>query len=132
SKIAHAVACARPAWAIFERARPGDRRPNAASDAARAAGNAAGAAFLHPLAQATQVKHILESAAHAACAFAFAAGGHPAVGAHHIAPSRNLASAVVAEVLTRYPATPDGGGRVGEPMCQWDGLRGQMPTVAAQ
>lgn len=84
---AYAVACARPALAIFERERPDDRRPRAAndtaqafadggertkamrdsawaahraaqetrdagqaaaSDAARAAANAAGAAFLHP------------------------------------------------------------------------------------
>src|SRR5262249_5500456 len=35
----------------------------------RAAGHAVGAAFLHPLAKATQVKHILGSAAHAARAF---------------------------------------------------------------
>jgi hypothetical protein len=84
----YAVACARPALAIFERERPDDRRPRAAidaaqafadgaertkalrdsawaahraaqeardaeqaaaSDAARAAGHAVGAAFLHPL-----------------------------------------------------------------------------------
>jgi len=83
----YAVACARPALAIFERERPDDRRPRAAidaalafadggertkalrdsawaahraaqeardagraaaSDAARAAGHAVGAAFLHP------------------------------------------------------------------------------------
>jgi hypothetical protein len=32
----YAVACARPALAIFERERPGDRRPRAAIDAAQA------------------------------------------------------------------------------------------------
>jgi Imm-5 like putative immunity protein len=109
----YAVACARPALAIFERERPDDRRPRAAidaaqafadggertkalrdsawaahraaqeardaglaaaSDAARAAGHAVGAAFLHPLANATQVKHILGSAAHAARALELSAG----------------------------------------------------------
>ena len=38
----------------------------AAAEAARAAMAAAGAGFLHPLAKATQVKHLLGSAAHAA------------------------------------------------------------------
>jgi hypothetical protein len=149
----YAAACARPALAIFERERPGDRRPRAAidaaqafaagaertkalrdsawaaqraaqeareagqaaaSDAARAALAAAGAAFLHPLAKATQVKHILGSAAHAARAFELAAGDDPAAGAEHIARSRTLAPPVVVDVLRRYPAAPPGGGRVGE------------------
>lgn len=150
---AYAVACARPALAIFERERPDDRRPRAAidaaqafaeggertkalrdsawaahraaqetrdagqaaaSDAARAAGHAVGAAFLHPLAKATQVRHILGSAAHAARAFELAAGDDPDAGADHIARSRNLAHPVVVDVLRRYPAAPRGGGRVGE------------------
>jgi Imm-5 like putative immunity protein len=34
--VRYAVACARPALAIFERARPDDRRPRAAIDAAQA------------------------------------------------------------------------------------------------
>ena len=149
----YAVACARPALAIFERERPDDRRPRAAidaaqafadggertkalrdsawaahraaqetrdagraaaGDAARAAGHAAGAAFLHPLPKATQVRHILGSAAHAARAFELAAGDDPAVGADHIARSRSLAPPDVVDVLRRYPAAPPGGGRVGE------------------
>jgi len=151
--VSFAVECARPALAIFERDRPGDRRPRAAvdaarafadgcerttalrdsawaahraaqeardagraaaSDAARAAGHAAGAAFLHPRAQATQVKHILGSAAHAARAVELAAGSDPAVAADHLARCRILAGSVVSDVLRRYPAAPDGGGRVGE------------------
>ena len=149
----YAVACARPALAIFERERPDDRRPRAAidaaqafangaertkalrdnawaahraaqetrdagqaaaSDAARAAANACGAAFLHPLAKATQVKHVLGSAAHAARAFELSAGGDPDVGADRIARSRILAHPVVVDVLRRYPVAPPGGGRVGE------------------
>ncbi len=148
-----AVACARPALAIFERECPDDPRPRvaieaaqafadggertralrdgawaaqraaqdardaghvAAVEAARAAMAAAGAAFLHPLAKATQVKHILGSAAHAARAFELAAGDDRAVGTDHIARSRSLAQPAVVDVLRRYPAAPAGGGRVGE------------------
>jgi len=155
----YAVACARPALAIFEREHPDDRRPRdaidaaqafadgaertralrenawsahraaqetrdagkgAASDAARAAAGACGAAFLHPLAKATQVKHILGSAAHAARAFELCAGDDPAVGAERIARARDLARPVVTEVLGRYPAAPPGGGRVGELIRQLD------------
>jgi Imm-5 like putative immunity protein len=157
----YAVACARPALAIFERERPDDRRPRAAieatqgfadggqrtkalrdrawaahraaqeardagqaaaSNAARAAGDAVGAAFLHPLAKATQVKHILGSAAHAARAFELSAGDDPAVGTDHIAQARILAPPVVVDVLRRYPGAPRGGGRVGELMRQLDAL----------
>jgi hypothetical protein len=155
----YAVACARPALAIFERERPDDPRPRAAidtakafadggerskalrdsawaahraaqeardagqgaaGDAARAAGHAAGAAFLHPLAHATQVKHILGPAAHAARALELAAGDGPAVGADYIAQSRLLAPPVVVDVLRRYPLAPGGGGRVGELIRQLD------------
>ena len=155
----YAVACARPALAIFERERPDDRRPRAAieaaqafadggertkvmrdsawaahraaqeardagqaaeSEAARAAGDAVGAAFLHPLPKATQVKHILGSAAHTARAFERAAGDDPGVGADHIARSRILAHPVVVDVLRRYPVAPRGGGRVGELLRQLD------------
>jgi hypothetical protein len=164
----YAVACARPALAIFERERPDDRRPRAAidaaqafadgaertkalrdsawaahraaqdardagqaaaSDAARAAGHAVGAAFLHPLAKATQVKHILGSAAHAARALELSAGDDPTVGADHIAQSRILAHPVVVEVLRRYPVAPRGGGRVGELIRQLDASLRWSPTV---
>ena len=157
----YAVTCALPTLAIFERARPDDRRPRAAIDAAqafadgaertkalrdcawaaqraaqeardagqaaaceaaRAALAAAGAAFLHPLVKATQVKHILGSAAHASRAFELAAGDDPTVGASHIAQARTLALThpVVVDVLRRYPPAPPGGGRVGELIRQLD------------
>ncbi|MEU4516724.1 exonuclease SbcC, partial [Nonomuraea wenchangensis] len=92
----------------------------AASDAARAALAAASAGYLHPLAKATQVKHILGPAAHAARAFELAAGDDPSVGAGHLARSRALAGAVVVDVLRRYPLAPPGGGRVGELLRQLD------------
>jgi hypothetical protein len=149
----YAAECARPALAIFERARPDDRRPRAAidaaqafadgakrtkairdsawaanrayqetrdagqaaaSDAARAAVAAASAAFLHPLAKATQVKHILGPAAHAARAFELDAGDDPDVGADYLERVEGLAGPVVVSVLTRYPNAPSGGGRAGE------------------
>jgi hypothetical protein len=103
------------AWAAHRAAQETrDAEQAAASDAARTAGHAVGAGFLHPLPKATQVKHILGSAAHAAPAFELSAGDDPAVGAHHIAQSRILAPHVVVDVLGRYPSAPRGGGRVGE------------------
>ncbi|MCK2243055.1 MULTISPECIES: putative immunity protein [unclassified Crossiella] len=149
----YAAACARPALAIFERARPDNPRPRAAiesaqafaagaertkairdhawaanrayqetrdagqaaaSDAARAAVAAASAAYLHPLAKATQVLHILGAAAHAARAFELDAGTDRSVGEQYIEKARVLASPVVVRVLARYPSAPGGRGRAGE------------------
>lgn len=160
----YAVACAHPALAIFERARPDDPRPRAAidaaqafadgakrtkmirdhawaahrayqeardagqaaaSDVARAAVAAASAAFLHPLAKATQVLHILGPAAHAARAFELDVGDDHEVGAAYIEKSRALAGPVVISVLARYPLAPGGRGRVGELVRKLDAsLRG--------
>lgn len=86
----------------------------AAADAARAAGHAGGAAYLHPLAKATQVLHILGSAAHAARAIEIDRGDDPGAGARSIEMATQQASPIVVSVLTRYPAAPSGGGRAGE------------------
>jgi hypothetical protein len=89
----------------------------AAADAARAAGHAAAAAYLHPLAKATQVRHILGSAAHAARAIELDAGTDCAdrdAGADHVEKARLLAGPIVVSVLSRYPGAPGGGGRAGE------------------
>jgi hypothetical protein len=103
------------AWAAHRAAQEArDAKQAAASDAARAALAAASAPYLHPLAKATQVRHILGPAAHAARALELSAGDDPAVGAEHIALSRTLAGPVVVDVLSRYPTAPSGGGRVGE------------------
>jgi hypothetical protein len=103
------------AWAAQRAAHEArDAGQAAASDAARAALAAAGAAFLHPLPTAAQVKHILGSAAHAARAYELAAGDVPAVGLDQLARSRALAPPVVVDVLRRYPSAPAGGRRVGE------------------
>jgi Imm-5 like putative immunity protein len=111
------------AWAAHLAAQEArDAGQAAASDAARAAGHAAGAAFLHPLAKATQIKHILGSAAHAARALELSVRDDPAVGADHIAQARDRAHPVVVDVLRRYPLAPPGGGRVGELIRQLDAM----------
>jgi hypothetical protein len=116
--------CAWAAHRAYQETR--DAGQTAASEAARAAVAAAGAAFLHPLAKATQVLHILGPAGHAARALELEAGDDHKVGADFLAwaeaqagtrpqaRTRALTGGTVVDVLTRYPAAPDGRGRVGE------------------
>ena len=80
-----------------------DTSDEAAQHAALAAGDAAAAAYLHPLAQATQVGHILRAAAHAARVSELRANGDPDVGAASIRLARDRAAPVLIEVLRRYP-----------------------------
>jgi immunity protein 5 of polymorphic toxin system len=100
------------AWAAQKAAQDADTA--AAGNAARAAMCAASAAYLHPLADAHQVKHILGAAAHAARAAELMAGDDRDIGVDHIEQARRRVTPVVVDVLTRYPAAPPGGGRVGE------------------
>ncbi|WP_030807821.1 hypothetical protein [Streptomyces sp. NRRL F-2799] len=93
------------AWAALKAAQ--DAHTAAGREPARAA--MAAAAYLHPLAKATQVKHILGAWAHAARA-AEPAAGESADGRLE----RRGAAPEVIDVLRRYPSAPDGGGRVGE------------------
>ncbi|WP_069385903.1 putative immunity protein [Cellulosimicrobium cellulans] len=92
-----------------------------AEHAARAASHAAGAAFLHPLAKATQVKHLLGSAAHAALAAELDAGGDLVLGEAELDRARWEVPPTVIDVLRRYPAAPGGGGRLGELVRRLDG-----------
>ena len=88
---------------------------------------AASAAYLHPLADAHQVKHILGAAAHAARAAELVAGDDRDVGPEHIEQARRRATPAVVDVLSRYPAAPPGGGRVGELLRDLDAaLRGRF------
>ena len=113
------------AWAALRAAR--DANTAAAGDAARAAMCAASAAYLHPLADAHQVKHILGAAAYAARAAELMAGDDRNVGADHIEQARRRATPIVVDVLSRYPAAPAGGGRVGELLRDLDeALRGRL------
>ncbi|MEI5101796.1 exonuclease SbcC [Streptomyces sp. PmtG] len=84
----------------------------AARLAARAAGDAAAAAYLHPIAQATQVGHILRAAACAARVAELTAGGDPGVGLERIDRARRRATPVLIDVLSRYPRAPVGKSRV--------------------
>ena len=113
------------AWAAHKAAR--EVATAAAGEAARAAMLAASAAYLHPLADAHQVKHLLGAAAHAARAAELVAGDDRAVGAAQIEHACRRATPAVVEVLSRYPAAPPGGGRVGELLRDLDAaLRGRF------
>jgi hypothetical protein len=137
--------------ALFEEARPDDRRPRdaveaawlfangarrtklqrvasldahraakevarAAKHAAQAAGDAAAAAYLHPLAKATQVGHILRAVAHAACALELAADSATGVADRHVERACRRATPALVDVLRRYPPAPSGTSRVAQLM----------------
>jgi hypothetical protein len=84
------------AWAALRAA--GETDDAAAEHAARAAMAAASAAYLHPLADAHQVKHILGAAAHAARAVELAAGGDEGVGGEHLERALERCPAEVVEL----------------------------------
>ncbi|WP_353950120.1 putative immunity protein [Knoellia sp. S7-12] len=95
-----------------------------ATAAAMAAGHAAAAAYLHPLPQATQVKHILGSAACAARAIELAAGDDRSAGDAELERARERAAPSVIRVLKRYPNAPRGRDRTAELLHNVDtGLR---------
>ena len=89
------------AWAAQKTAQ--DASTAAASDVAKAAMCAASAAYLHPLTDAHQVKHILGAAAYAARATELMAGGDRDVGADHIREAALHATQIVIDVLIRVP-----------------------------
>lgn len=92
----------------------------AARLAARSAGDAASAAYLHPIARATQVGHILRAAASAARIGELAAGGDPAAGEALLERSRRRATPELVAVLRRYPPAPGGSTRVARLMSALD------------
>ncbi|MFJ9623724.1 putative immunity protein [Streptomyces sp. NPDC101181] len=101
----------------------------AARLAARAAGDAASAAYLHPIAKATQVGHILRAAASAARVAELNADGDPAVGLRSIEQARRRATPVLVDVLRRYPPAPTGPSRTAQLMAALDAsLRGRSAT----
>ncbi|TDC56222.1 exonuclease SbcC [Actinomadura sp. KC345] len=92
----------------------------AARLAARAAGDAASAAYLHPISRATQVGHILRAAASAARIGELDAGGDPAVGDMLIEQARQRATPTLVAVISRYPPAPTGKNRVAQLMSDLD------------
>ncbi|MFI0470292.1 putative immunity protein [Saccharopolyspora sp. 5N102] len=92
----------------------------AARLAARSAGDAASAAYLHPIAQAGQVGHILRASASAARIGEMEAGGDPAIGEALLERSRRRATPVLIDVLRRYPPAAIGRSRVAQLMSALD------------
>ncbi|SDT22220.1 putative immunity protein [Jiangella sp. DSM 45060] len=83
----------------------------AARLAAQAAGDAASAAYLHPIAKAHQVGHILRAAANAARIAELTAGDDPRAGDASLELARRRATNVLVDVLRRYPPAPAGKSR---------------------
>jgi hypothetical protein len=84
--------------------------------AAQAAGDAASAAYLHPIAQAHQVGHILRAAANAARISEVNADG----AAETIQRARQRATPELIDVLLRYTPAPTGKSRVAQLMTTLD------------
>ncbi|UTT62959.1 putative immunity protein [Microcella humidisoli] len=90
--------------------------------AAQAAGDAAAAAYLHPIAKGHQVGHILRAAANAACIAEHESGDGPAASAQVLARALERADAVLVDVLSRYPRAPRGRSRAAHLMVDLDEL----------
>lgn len=102
----------------------------AARHAASAAGDAAAAAYLHPLAKATQVRHILGAAAHAARAAELARDDDPVVAEYVITAAAGRATPTVRDVLARYPRAPEGSSRVAVLLQRLDSMLRDPPPAA--
>ncbi len=103
--------------------RAGREAPNdAARHAAIAAGDAAASAYLHPLADAAQVRHILGAAAHAARAAELARGDDPVVAEYMLYGAARRMAPAVRDVLGRYPRAASGRTRVAVLMARLDSL----------
>jgi hypothetical protein len=88
--------------------------------AAQAAGDAASAAYLHPIADAHQVGHILRAAANAARVSEINADEHPDSAAETIQRARQRATPELIDVLLRYPPAPTGTSRIAQLMATLD------------
>ncbi len=106
-----------------------DATTEPARHAASAAGDAAAAAYLHPLAKATQVRHILGAATHAARAAELARGDDPVVAEYVVTAAAKRATPVVLDVLGRYPRAPKGRSRIALLMQRLDSLLRDPPPT---
>jgi hypothetical protein len=110
------------AWAALAAAK--ETTDPVAIAAAQAAGYAAGAAYLHPLATAGQANHLLGPAVRSAQAREFAAADDPSVGDEEIRWAIDQAPATVRALLGRMPPRKPGRSRVSMLFYQLDaGLR---------
>jgi hypothetical protein len=111
-------------WAAYAAAREISQDAPAAH-AAYAASHAAAAAYLHPIADPHQIKHVLGAAVHHALALELAAGNDEAVGRAQLSWAASLASPDVRNVLRRLPPLARGRGRFHELLSELDAeLRG--------
>ncbi|TQL67260.1 hypothetical protein FB381_1134 [Nocardioides albertanoniae] len=92
----------------------------AARLAARSAGDAGSAAYLHPIAKATQVGHILRAPASVARIAELEAPGDPGAASASLNRAVERADRVLVDVLLRYPDAPAGKSRVAELMSMLD------------
>ena len=92
--------------------------------AARCAGDAAAAAYLHPIARASQVGHILRAAATVARLAELGVDVEPEAAARSLERSRLRATPVLVDVLRRYPrpSPRSGGSRVAILMGELDAV----------
>nr|WP_064571121.1 hypothetical protein [Gordonia sp. LAM0048] len=88
--------------------------------AAQAAGDASAAAYLHPIAKAHQVGHILRAAANRALVAELESGGDPVVGSEMIETVCSRTPPELVDVLRRYPKPGRGASRVGVLMADLD------------
>lgn len=79
--------------------------------AAQAAGDAAAAAYLHPIAKGNQVGHILRASANAVRIFEIEAGDDTTVRESSVRQACLRATPTLIDVLCRYPLAPTGGSR---------------------
>lgn len=99
-----------------------DSATEVAKLAARCAGDAASAAYLHPLAQAGQVGHILRAAASVAHIAELEAGGDTRASSAAIEEARGRATPTLIDVLRRYPTPAPGRSRDSQLMARLDAL----------
>lgn len=100
-----------------------------ARHAALAAGDAAAAAYLHPLANATQLRHILGAAAHAARAGELSRGDDPVVAEYMLDAAVRRATPTVLEVLSRFPRAPRATTREATLLARLDSLLRDPPPT---
>nr|WP_239591613.1 exonuclease SbcC [Mycolicibacterium tusciae] len=100
--------------------------------AAQAAGDAASAAYLHPIAEAHQVGHILRAAANAARISEINDASNPQAAAEILQRARQRATPELIGILRLYPRAPTGKSRVSHLMTTLDAsLRGEPPVELA-
>ncbi|SDT24999.1 putative immunity protein [Microlunatus soli] len=90
--------------------------------AARSAGDAASAAYLHPIAKASQVGHILRATASAARVAELNAADDHSAGESVINRAAERATPVLIDVLCRYPVATTANSRVAQLMSMLDAV----------